>query len=292
MNNTRAILLMTLSMAAFAGVDATIKLASRSIGPGQITAVTSAAIFLIFFSVLKLNGERFLDRSALGRVMVIRSTGEVIGSVGIIIALGLVPLSTVTVMGQALPLAVTVGAALFLGEQVGWRRWLAVSVGMAGVLLILRPGFAGFDANVLWVLLYIVGLGARDLASRVLPRSVSTPFAVAWSMLALTIAGLCLLPFEGGWKPMNVPTTLYLAGMTACASVAITLITVAMRTGEVSAVAPFRYTRIVFALFVAYALFGEVPDAATWVGSAMIVGSGLYAFLRERRSAARKRVSD
>ncbi len=287
--NARAILLITLSMVGFVGVDIFVKLASSAVGPGQILATTSAVIFLTFLAILKLKGERFFTRAALGRAMLVRTAGEVVGSVGIIIALGLVPLSTVTVMGQAMPLVVTVGAALFLGETVGWRRWMAVVVGLVGVLFILRPGFEGFDANVLWVLLYVVGLGARDLASRQLPRSVSTPYAVAWAMGCLTLAGTALIPFEGGWAPMSPLTTVYLFGMVVMASMAITLITVAMRVGEASAVAPFRYTRLIFALVAAYVLFGEVPDALTWLGSGLIVGSGLYAFVRERqrRTAAR-----
>lgn len=277
---------MTVSMAAFAGVDAFVKLASRTISAGQILGLSSLAIFVIFFVLLKANGERFFSRKAFGRAMVIRSIGEVVGTVGIIIALGLVPLSTVTVMGQALPLAVTMGAALFLNEAVGIRRWTAVAVGFLGVLVILRPGLEGFDPNVLWVLLYIFGLGARDLASRVLPESVSTPFAVAWSMVGVTAFGFLMIPFQGGWHPVDTYAALYLTGMVISASAAIALITVAMRTGEVSAVAPFRYARIVFALIVAFVVFDEVPDWVTWAGSGLIVGSGLYAFLRERRLKA------
>ena len=286
MNNTRAIILMTVSMAAFAGVDAFVKLASRTISAGQILGLSSLAIFVIFFVLLKANRERFFSRQAFGRAMVIRSLGEVVGTVGIIVALGLVPLSTVTVMGQALPLAVTMGAALFLNEAVGLRRWTAVAVGFLGVLVILRPGLEGFDPNVLWVLLYIFGLAARDLASRVLPGSVSTPFAVAWSMVGVTAFGFLMVPFQGGWHPVGAHAALSLTGMVICASAAIALITVAMRTGEVSAVAPFRYTRIVFALIVAFVVFDEVPDWVTWAGSGLIVGSGLYAFVRERRLMA------
>lgn len=286
-DNARAIVLMIASMAGFTGVDVFAKLARETQSAGQVLALTSGLMFVIFYVAMWRNGERLSHPLAWNRTLLVRSMGEVVGSVGIIIALGLVPLSTVVVLGQALPLAATLGAVVFLGEKVGWRRWAAVGAGFFGVLLILRPGLEGFDPNALWVVLYIVGLAARDLASRGLPRTISTQFAVTWSMLYLTIAGVVLVWFEGGWQPIDGPAAAYLLAITLSASVGVTLITMAMRLGEVSAVAPFRYSRLIFALGFAFLVFGEVPDAATWAGSALIVGSGLYAFWRERQGAAR-----
>ncbi len=201
-------------------------------------------------------------------------------------ALSLAPLSSVAALGQAQPLAVTMGAALFLGETVGWRRWSAVLLGLIGVLIILRPGMGSFDPNLLWVFVYVFGLAARDLASRALPPAVTTPFAAAWSMLPMTFLGLAMIPFQGGWHPIGLWPAGWLAGTTLAAVVAIWMITSALRTGEVSAVTPFRYTRILFALTIAYVVFNEVPDFFTWVGVALIVGSGVYTFLRERQVKA------
>ena len=288
-DNARAIVLMIGSMAGFTAVDVFVKLARDTQSAGQVLALTSAVIFAIFYALMLRKGERLMTPLAWNRTMLIRSAGEVFGSLGIIVALGLVPLSTVTVLGQALPLAATLGAAIFLGEQVGWRRWAAVSAGFLGVLLILRPGLEGFDPNALWVLMYIIGLAARDLASRGLPREITTNFAVAWSMIFLTLAGVGLVWVEGGWQPVDGPTAFYLLAISLSAAVGVALITMAMRLGEVSAVAPFRYSRLLFALALAFLVFGEVPDAATWAGSALIVGSGLYAFWRERQLAARAR---
>lgn len=285
MSNTRAILLMVGSMLCFTGVDAFVKLASRTQSAAQIVALTSLATLVIFLVPMWRTGERMFTRQALHPAMVVRSVGEVLGSFGVVMALGLVPLATVTVVGQAMPLAIVLGAALFLKEQVGWRRWVAVALGFIGVMIILRPGAVAFDPNVLWVLLYVVGLAARDLASRQLPRTVSTPFAVAWSMVGLTAFGLALMPFQGGWHPIDGQTALWLAGIIVSSSVALALITLAYRTGEVSAVAPFRYSRIVFSLTLAFVVFGEQLDVMTWIGSALIVGSGLYSFWRERQRA-------
>lgn len=283
MGNSRAILFMILSMAAFAVADALVKFSSQAMGPGQFIAVTSAVLFVIFFVLLRRNGERFFSNAALEPAMLIRTVSEVIGTTGIVLALTFSPLSTVTVLGQAMPLVVMVGAALFLNETIGWRRWFAAGLGLAGVLLILRPGAASFDPGLLWVILYVLGLGTRDLASRKLPARVSTPFAVAWSMLPLVVVGLVMMPFQGGWQPIGGVTLVYLGAFIFMTSGAVALITVAMRIGEVSAVAPFRYSRILFGLLIAVIVFGEAVDAITIAGAALIAGSGLYAFWRERR---------
>lgn len=283
MGNSRAILFMVLSMGTFAVADAIVKSVSASVRPGQFIAVTSAGLFVIFLVLLKRNGERFFDRKALEPAMAIRTISEVIGTTGIILALSSAPLSTVTVLGQAMPLVVMVGAALFLGETIGWRRWVAAGLGLVGVLMILRPGAANFEPGLLWVILYVLGLGTRDLASRRLPGHVSTPFAVAWSMLPLVIVGLIMLPFEGGWQSVGAGSALWLAAFIVLTSMAVALITVAMRIGEVSAVAPFRYSRILFGLLIAVVAFGERIDMVTIAGAVLIAGSGLYAFWRERR---------
>lgn len=276
---------MTGAMAAFALVDMFVKLASRTQGAGQIIAISSAATAVIFIGWVWRDRERLFRPEALGKALLIRSAGEVIGSIGIVMALALAPLSSVAALGQAQPLAVTMMAALFLGEKVGWRRWLAVVLGFIGVLIIMRPGFGDFDPNLLWVFLYIFGLAARDVASRALPPSVSTPFAVAWAMIPMTAAGIVLMQVQGGAEPVGALTALYYVGLTLSVVVALWMITSALRTGEVSMVAPFRYTRILFALAIAFVVFGEVPDAWTWIGAALIVGSGVYAFLRERQRA-------
>ncbi|RZW00559.1 MAG: DMT family transporter [Rhodobacteraceae bacterium] len=283
LGNSRAILFMVLSMAAFSVADALVKFASQAIKPGQFIAVTSAALFVIFFILLRRNGERFFSREALEPAMLVRTISEVIGTTGIVMALTVSPLSTVTVLGQAMPLVVMVGAALFLNETIGWRRWFAAGLGLAGVLLILRPGAATFDPGLLWVILYVLGLGTRDLASRKLPARISTPFAVAWSMLPLVVVGLIMMSFQSGWQPVGGVSAIYLGAFIIMTSGAVALITVAMRIGEVSAVAPFRYTRILFGLLIAVAVFDEDLDAITFLGAALIAGSGLYAFWRERR---------
>ena len=284
-NNGRAILLVIAGMAFFAAVDAFVKLVSETQSVGQILAISSVLTLGVYLVMMRREGSRLFTRDALAPVLLVRSAGETIGSIGIVFALGLAPLSSVMSLARAQPLAVVVGAAFFLGETVGWRRWTAVGLGLLGVLIILRPGLGDFDPNLLWVLIYIFGLAARDLASRRLPGHISTAFAVAWSLIPLILAGLVLMAFQGGWHPVSAYVAALYVGMTVAVSAALWTMTTAMRVGEISAVAPFRYSRIVFSLIIAYVVFSEVPDIMTWVGAALIVGSGIYTFMRERALA-------
>ena len=283
--NARAILLIVLSMAGFAGVDTFVKLVSVSQGAGQILFISSAAAFFGFWGFSIWAGQPLISRLAFHPALVIRSSGEVVGSIGIVMALTLAPLSSTMALAQAQPLAVVAGAALFLGEDVGWRRWAAVGLGLVGVLIIMRPGFGAFDPNLLWVIPYIFGLATRDLASRRLPQTITSPFAVAWSMLPMTLAGAIMVPFQGGWQAVGGETALYYVAMVGFMFLALWTITSAMRIGDASAVAPFRYSRIVFALLIAYIVFDERPDLMTFLGAGLIVGSGIYTFWRERQRA-------
>ncbi len=284
-SGTWAILLTIFAMACFAVVDAFVKLASESQGAGQVIFISSLATFGLFWIAMRRSGERLWAPNAHNPALLVRTAGEIAGGIGIVVALGLAPLSSVIALAQAQPLAVVVGAALFLKEDVGWRRWAAVGLALTGVLMILRPGFSSFDPDLLWVLVYVIGLATRDLASRRLPPRISTPFAVAWSMVPMSLAGALMMSFQGGWRPVSFETAVWYLGMILAISAALWTLTTAMRSGDVSSLAPFRYSRILFALLIAYFLFDEIPDAMTWAGVTLIVGSGLYAFWRERRRA-------
>lgn len=285
MNNTRAIVLMIGAMASFSTVDVFFKLATRSQSPGQILALTSLASAAIFVALVWRKGDRIFSQYALHPLVQIRAVGEMFGTFGIVMALAVVPLSEVTVIAQSQPLVVTLMAALFLKEKVGPRRWTAVALGLLGVIIIMRPGLGAFDPNHLWVLLYIVGLSVRDVASRALPAQISTPFVVSWSLIWLTAFGALLMPFQGGWHPIDAANAVYLVAIIVFVSIALALITASFRVGEIGAVAPFRYSRIIFGLAFAWLVFGESLDVISWLGLALIVGSGLYAFWRESQLA-------
>jgi drug/metabolite transporter (DMT)-like permease len=289
--NPRAILLMIAAMAAFATTDAFVKLAAHSVAIGQLLFVTSIGSVLCFLPMLARARTRLFSRDLFDRAVLLRTLGEVAGSYGFLTALSLVPLATASAILQAQPLAVTLAAAVFLGEIVGWRRWVAVALGFVGVMIILRPGVEAFDPNALWMILAIVGLSLRDIGTRVLPAHVTTPFVSVWAMILLALLGALMMPSEGGWQPVDTLTWVWLGGVSVSVTAAFLTITAALRAGEISAIAPFRYTRMVFALLIAYLVFGERPDLAMWLGTLLIIGSGLYAYWRERQRNAAAQVA-
>ena len=292
MDDRRGIALMLAAMACFAVEDAFIKALSSELPAGQIIAVLGALGALVFGALAARRGEALVSREILAPPVALRNLSEMVSTAAYVSALALIPLSMASAILQGVPLVVTMGAALFLGERVGWRRWAAVLVGLCGVLLIVRPGMEGFRPASLLAVVGLVTLAARDLATRRTPASVSSLRLSAWGFASLVPTGLALLLLPGqdaAWPDARAAA--FLAGALVVGPAGYWAVVEAMRVGQVSAVAPFRYARLIFALAIAAALLGERPDAATLAGAAIVVASGLYALRRETRRPAPPRPS-
>jgi drug/metabolite transporter (DMT)-like permease len=284
MDNLRGILLMVASMAGFAMEDMFIKWAAADLPTGQILLVIGLAGAPVFAAMAALRGTSVLSRGFFAAPILGRNFGEMVGTFGFVTALALVPLSMVSAILQAMPLAVTCGAALFLGEQVGWRRWSAIVAGFVGVLIVIRPGAEGFRPEALWAVLAVLGLSLRDLATRRVPARISSLQVSSWAFLAVGLLGeLMMLAEPRGFVAMTLRQGLLLGGAVAFGIVAYWTITAAMRMGEISVITPFRYSRLVFGLAIGILVFGERLDAPMLAGAGLIVASGLYTFARERR---------
>jgi drug/metabolite transporter (DMT)-like permease len=281
--NLRGAVFMVLSMAGFAVEDSLLKLAAVSLPPGQVL-ITFGVLGTAIFAVLSLlAGEPLLTRAMLGRAMVLRSLSEVTGRLFYMLAIALTPLSTASAILQATPLVVMVGAALLFGERIGPRRWLAVAFGFGGVLLVLRPGTEGFGPLSLLAIMAMLGFAGRDLATRAAPVSLSFRQLGVVGFSMLIVAGLIVLPFGGPMAAPEAPAWLALLAASATGVCAYTFLTVAMRTGQVGAVTPFRYTRLIFAMMAGIALFGESPDRWTIIGSIVIILAGSAALRLSRQ---------
>lgn len=286
------ILLMVGAMAAFATADVFLKYLAQTLPTAQVLGCVGLAGTVLYVGWSLVDGRPLPAGALLGRPVLLRNLGELVGTVCFVTALGRIDLSLLSAILQATPLVVTLGALVFLGMPAGWRRWAALIVGFAGVLVIIRPGMAGFDPTTLLALGAVVGLAMRDLATRAAPPRMTAPQLAASSFAVVALAGAAmLLAAPGAAAPMSPRDLGLIAGASLAAAVAYYTITLAMRTGEVAAVTPFRYTRVVFALIYGMWLFGERPDLWTVTGASIVVGSGLYTISRER-AVARRRARD
>ncbi|OAN79592.1 DMT family transporter [Sulfitobacter pontiacus] len=284
MDNLRGALIMVLSMLGFAIEDMFIKLIGTDIPIGQIIFMLGTGGALCYGAMVVMKGEPLMDRAMLTRPILLRALGEIVGTLGFVSAIVLTPISSASAILQATPLVVTLGAALFLGDPVGWRRWSAILVGMLGVLLVIRPGMDSFQALSLLAVLGVLGLSLRDLATRRVPKSTSTFQLSFLAFLALVPASLLFMLGTGtAFAPMTGVQWLFMGAALTTGMVAYYGIVAAMRIGEISFVTPFRYARLLFAMVVGITIFGERPDLLTYVGATIIVASGIYTVWRERK---------
>ncbi|NJS38154.1 MAG: DMT family transporter [Rhodobacteraceae bacterium] len=270
---------MTASMAGFAVEDVFVKAAAQTLPLGQVLLTIGLLGMVTFAAMAARMGEALVPPAFLSPPMLIRSAFEVTGRLFYGLAITLTALSTTSAILQATPLVVVAGAALVFGERVGWQRWLAVAVGFVGVLVILRPA-GDFSVLSLLAVVGLLGFAGRDLATRAAPKGLSNRQLGALGFAMLACAGAILQAINGGAVVPEAMGLAYLAGGTVFGMLGYHALTYAMRTGDVSSVTPFRYTRLIFAMILAIALFGERPDAATWAGAALIVGSGVFALTR------------
>lgn len=275
---------MVMAMLGFALEDMFIKLLADAVTVGQILMMLGFGGGILFGLVVLAQGHALFSRDMLSMPIALRAIGEMVGTICFVSAIVLTPLSSASAILQATPLVVTLGAALFLQEQVGWRRWSAIIVGLMGVLLIIRPGMESFTILSLLAVVAVVGLATRDVATRRVPRSISSMQLSFLGFIVLIPAGAMLMAGTGA-HPVGLGGLdwAYFGGALLIGLFAYYGIVAAMRVGEVSFVTPFRYSRLLFALVVGIVVFNENPDALTLLGAAIIVSSGIYTVWRERR---------
>ena len=285
MDNLRGALLMVLAMAGFSVEDALIKLLAGRIPPGQIIAIigiggASALILWQLITRQPVWTDDYLNRKVLFRTM-----SEVIGTLFFVSALAVIPLTTASAVIQATPLVVATGAALFLGQAVGWRRWLAIIVGFIGVLVILRPGTSGFSPLTLLAIGGMLGLASRDLATRAIDGPITGVLLSIHALVFLVPAGFALMAFQGH-SPVapTIQETLVLVACVIIGLIAYLTIVAATRIGDAAVISSFRYSRMVFAIGVAFLFFREVPDLWTMIGVAIVIGAGVFTLWREARA--------
>lgn len=274
---------IVIAMAGFAVEDAIIKYLTLRLSPGQIMVMIGLGGTFSFYILAHYNGQKLTPAIAFNHWVIGRTLSELFGTAFFVLALSMVPITIISAIIQISPLLVTLGAALLLREKVGVRRWSAIMIGLLGVTIILRPWSTEFDATALLALLGVIGLSARDVATR--PISKKTPSLVLAILgFGATIpAGFILIVIDPRvLAPTSQETFLIIASIFIGVGAYYCIVT-AMRLGDISAVVPFRYSRLVFGIAIGVWYFGETLDRWTVVGSIIVVCSGLYALWRESK---------
>ena len=274
---------MMMSMACFAVEDTFIKLLSARLPATQILfsiGFGGALITLVLAIVLNVN---LADKILLNKHVISRTIADLFGALSFTSAMVLIPMSLLASILQATPLFVTLGAAILLGEKVGWRRWSAIFIGFLGVIIILQPGYGSFQLASLLGLAAVLCLALRDVVTRDIATEIPTLTVTFYACLAMGTAGFIAYPFFG---PPIMPTR-YEAIILICAAIigltGYFLLVLATRKGDVSVIAPFRYSRLLFSLGLASLILGEKLTLPILLGGLLVVSSGIYTFGRERR---------
>lgn len=284
MENLRGAAFMVFAMLCFAIEDALIKFLARDMPVGQVLVVMALGGLLGFLGLAKLNGNPLWQAEYLNRKVLMRSACDATGTVLFATALTLIPLTTASAVIQATPLVVALGAALFLGQPIGWRRWIAILFGFIGVLIIIRPGLEGFTPATLLAVAGMLALASRDLLTRSLTVSLSGAQLATHTFSVVVPASMALMALQGQ-RPVMPDTAglLLLVAAVVVGMIAYLAIVTATRHGNAGIISSFRYSRMVFALVIGYIVFAERPDLLTLLGVAIIITSGIYTLVREAR---------
>jgi drug/metabolite transporter (DMT)-like permease len=286
--NLRGIASISLCNLVFLIGDTLIKLASAELPLGEMILLRGATATALLAPIVVISGVRIAPAMIANRALLLRTIAEIASSYLYFICLFHTPIANTNTILQVVPLMVTAAAALILAERVGWRRWTAIAIGFAGVLIVVRPGLAGFNSYSLFALASAAFIAMRDMATRIMPAKVPTLLIGLVTAAAVGASG----PFYGlamgeQWLMPSGHALLLIAGAAVFLIGGYLTAIDFMRHGDIAVVAPFRYTVIIWAVISGFLVWGEVPDAPMVIGTLVIIGTGVYTFHRERRLAMR-----
>ena len=275
-------------MAAFAIEDAFLKTVTKQLPVGQVLMMFGAAGLCVFALMARRAGASIFQAQVLTKNMLLRAVFEFFGRLFYVLAIALTPMSSATAILQSAPLFVVLGARIFLREKVDAKTWIAIFLGLFGVLIILRPSATDFSLLTLLALIGTLGFVGRDLFSRTAPSSLTKEVLGFYGFTTMMIAGACYAVWDG--KPfvsLQVHQFLMLAAALLAGVFAYTALMTAMRTGSIGAVTPYRYSRLLFGISIGVIVFGEQLDAPMLLGCAIVIGAGLFiGWQNQRRQPA------
>jgi drug/metabolite transporter (DMT)-like permease len=287
-HNLIGIAWMIASMAAFAIEDAFLKTVTKQVPVGQVLMIFGFSGLIVFAFMAKRVRAPLFQAQVLTRHMLYRAIFEFFGRLFYILAIALTPMSSATAILQAAPLFVVLGARIFLHEKVSSQTWVAIFVGLTGVLIILRPSAADFSIQSLLAVIGTLGFVGRDLFSRTAPPSLTKEVLGFYGFSTMLIAGACYALWEGKtFVALQSQQILMIAAALVAGVFAYTALMTAMRTGSIGAVTPYRYSRLLFGISIGVLLFEEKLDAPMLLGCAVVIGAGLFiGWQNQRRQLA------
>ena len=275
--NLLGIAWMIASMAAFAIEDGFLKTVTKQLPVGQVLMMFGAAGLCVFALMARRAGAAILQTQVLTKNMLFRAVFEFFGRLFYILAIALTPISSATAILQSAPLFVVLGARIFLREKVDAKTWLAIFVGLLGVMIILRPSTEDFSPMSLLAVVGTLGFVGRDLFSRTAPPSLTKEVLGFYGFTNMMIAGACFAVWDGKpFVPLQAQQLLMLGAALMVGIFAYTALMIAMRTGSIVEVTPYRYSRLLFGIFIGVAVFDERLDAPMLLGCAVVIGAGLF----------------
>ncbi|SMH54625.1 DMT family transporter [Mesorhizobium australicum] len=262
--------------------DMLAKVLSETVNPLQIAWLRQLGLLSGVVVLLAWKGPRIL-RSRHPFLQFGRGLTVVVAATSFLFAITYVPLADATAVSFIAPFIVIVLAGLVLGETVGLKRWIAVALGFAGTMIIIRPGFNAFHPAIFLVILSGLAFGIRQIISRRV--SGTDPLVTTIAYTALTAALLLSLPLPFIWKnPLDLTQFLMMVGIAIIAGCGELSIMRALDLGEAVVLSPLQYTLMIWATIWGFLIFAQLPDMWTLIGTAIVIGSGIYSLYHETRA--------
>jgi drug/metabolite transporter (DMT)-like permease len=279
--NRRGIRFMVLAMACFIANDAMVKLASATLPAAQLIFIRGLMASLLVLAVARATAAPIAVAQLTHRWVLVRAAIDAVASLTYLVSLFHLPIANATAINMASPLFIVALAVPLLGERVDARRGAAIAAGFAGVLLVIQPRIEGFNAYALLCLAATLLHAVRDLSVRRIPPGVpSLAITLATAVAVTLLAGLLSVP--QGWQPLGLRETALLAGASVFLASGYHLIIRSTRMGDMSTIAPWRYTGLLWALIVGWVIWADLPNALGWAGIALLIAAGVYLIRRER----------
>jgi drug/metabolite transporter (DMT)-like permease len=279
---------MIAASAFFIVNDVFVKISGAVLPVGEILFIRGAMAVVLVAAFALATGAFRLTSALATWPMVIRVLGEIGATCCFVFGLMHMPIAETFAITQFGPLLLTAASAVFLGERVGWRRWMAAVAGLAGVLMILRPGTDAFTTYALLPICSVFFGVVRDIATRRMAAEVPSVMLATITAGSIMLAGLAQAPFQE-WQPAGPRVVIELLAAAVFLAAGYVAVIFAVRSGELSAIAPFRYSSILFAIIAGFLVWGELPDLIALLGMGIVTAAGIYTFMRERTLAAARR---